>query len=55
MEDDYKEVRFDLYCRFCKYYNREERMDPCNECLESGMNQNSSKPVFFKERGDNDD
>lgn len=47
-----KEVRFDLFCPTCEYRDREERMDPCNECLETGMNIESSKPVMYKEKTD---
>lgn len=52
MDNDYKEAKFDVYCKFCQYSDREERMDPCNECLETGMNHGSAKPVCFKERED---
>lgn len=51
-EVDLKEVRFDTYCQTCKYKDLDEKFDPCNECLETGMNLNSEKPVKWK-GGDN--
>lgn len=49
MVNDFKEVQFDQYCKICEYGEREERMDPCNECLETGMREETSKPMFYKE------
>lgn len=50
MEDDYKEVYFNEYCKTCKYEKLEEKFDPCNECLEHGMNIQTSKPVNWVEK-----
>lgn len=50
MEDDYKEVYFDEYCKTCKYEELEEKFNPCNECLECGMNVQTSKPVNWMEK-----
>lgn len=52
MDEDYKEVRFDKYCASCKYKNLDEKCDPCNECLESGMNIGSSKPVNWEAKNE---
>lgn len=46
----FKEVRFDIYCQKCAYRDRKEAQDPCNDCLEVGMREESSKPEFFKEK-----
>ena len=43
-----KEVRFDLYCEKCKYKGRKESEEPCDECLEHGVNDASHKPVKFE-------
>lgn len=48
-EVDLKEVRFDIYCQKCEHKNLEEKFDPCNECLNKFMNENSEKPLFYKE------
>ena len=47
--DNLKEVRFDIYCKDCKYFARAEEDDPCVDCLLESVNQNSKKPVYFKE------
>lgn len=48
MGDEYKEVRFDLYCETCKHKDLKETLDPCNECLEEGMNLESVKPIKWE-------
>lgn len=45
-----KEVRFDIYCPKCKYYENKESEDPCWDCLNQGWNEESHKPVYFKEK-----
>lgn len=50
MENDYREVRFDEYCKFCKHKATKETEDPCNECLEEYLNLHTPKPVKFDER-----
>ena len=44
-----KEVYFDKYCSKCVYKNKDEKDDPCDECLCNPSNENSHKPVNFKE------
>jgi hypothetical protein len=48
-DNEYKEVYFHLYCMKCKYYNRKDVEDPCNECLGEPFNEHSHKPVKFEE------
>ena len=50
MEIKNKIVRFDKYCPKCEYNDLDEGKDPCNECLYSPANQNSQKPINFKEK-----
>lgn len=50
MENIYKEVRFDTYCPTCEHCDKEENVDPCNDCLDEAMNNNSEKPVYYKEK-----
>ena len=51
MEDEYhKEVKFDKYCKACKYEKLSEVKDPCNECLEYGMREGTEKPLYFEEK-----
>ena len=48
-ENRYMEVDFKTYCAKCKYKNTAEVMDPCNECLDYPMNENSRVPIKYKE------
>ena len=45
-----KEVRFDIFCQTCKYRDLKEFMDPCNECLDYPVNENTAQPVCYKEK-----
>lgn len=49
MEQEYKEVYFDEYCKSCKYYKLSEEEHPCDTCLENPINLYSQKPVNWKE------
>lgn len=48
--DDFKEVRFDIYCGKCEYSKKEGYEDPCNECLEQGMREGTEKPLNWEKR-----
>lgn len=52
MVGDLKEVFFDVYCPTCAYKDcKEDDPDkPCYECLEVPANQDSHKPVNWKEK-----
>lgn len=49
MEENLKEVRFDIYCKTCKHWELPDEEDPCNECLAIPANNNSHKPVCYEE------
>ena len=53
MDEDYREVRFDLYCKDCKHKEVTETESPCNECLEHPVNLHTYKPVNWKETDKN--
>lgn len=53
MYEDFKEVRFDLYCNDCKHNEVPEIESPCNECLEHPVNLRTHKPVNWKEMDKN--
>lgn len=47
--ENFKHVRFDLFCPTCTH-NDEEESDPykpCNDCLAEFARQNSTKPVNY--------
>lgn len=50
MDEDFREVRFDLYCRDCTHNEVPETESPCNECLEEPTNLYTYKPTGFKEK-----
>lgn len=50
MDEDYKEVYFDQYCKICKYKDLAENEEPCSECLDKPLNLYSHKPVLYKEK-----
>lgn len=43
-----KEVRYDLYCKYCEFMTKSASDDPCNECLGTPSNGDSHVPVNFK-------
>ena len=44
-----KEVYFDKYCELCKHKDKPESDSPCWECLDEPVNDDSHKPLYFKE------
>lgn len=48
-----KEVRFDIYCKTCKYRFESEVKDPCNECLSFPVKPYSSIPINWKSKSRN--
>lgn len=44
-----KLVEFHKYCKTCKHRALEEWLDPCHDCLNHPINQNSKKPVNYDE------
>ena len=48
MEVDYQEVYFNDYCKTCIYKNKDEREEPCNECIEQPYVLNSHGPINYK-------
>ena len=48
-----KEVKFDVYCPKCEYYEKSEAEDPCYDCLNQGWNADSHQPIMFKENEKN--
>lgn len=48
--NEYKEVRFDKYCKTCKHEKIKDTDEPCNECLDNPTNYASIKPVNYEEK-----
>ena len=49
MEDSYKEVYFDQYCKTCEHKKLKEHESPCDDCLNETVNLYSHKPARYKE------
>lgn len=47
METTAKEVRFDKYCKHCKYKDNTEEDYPCYLCLDIGGRPYSHKPMYY--------
>ena len=47
-----KLVNFQEYCAKCVYKDKLEEEDPCWDCLVTPVNEDSHKPVMFKENTD---
>lgn len=50
MDEETILVNFEKYCKTCKHYKVDEVKDPCNECLDSGANRNTDKPVLWEKK-----
>ena len=50
MEESYKEVYFDQYCKTCEHEKLKETDDPCDECLNNPVNLSSHKPAMYEEK-----
>ena len=47
--NDTRECLFNIYCKTCKYFEKEGWEDPCDACLCETYNIDSHKPVNYKE------
>lgn len=45
-----KEVRFDIYCITCKYWDLPEICSPCDECLGIPTRDDSHKPYCYESK-----
>ena len=50
MERVNKIVKYDLYCKNCEHFEKEDWEDPCHECLQTPARQDSHKPLYFEEK-----
>lgn len=47
-----KIVDFQNWCFKCQYFKNKEADPPCDECLDEPVNEDSHRPVYFKEKAD---
>ena len=50
MRVENKEVDFNTYCEICENRDLNGYEEPCDECLSTPYNLNTSKPINFKEK-----
>lgn len=50
MKSDYKIVYFENYCNKCVHEKKKECEEPCDHCLEYGVNEHSHRPIDFERR-----
>ncbi len=43
-------VRYDLWCDKCQHKTIKENDEPCEECLDHPINENTERPINFKEK-----
>ena len=48
MDSHFKEVYFDNFCAKCKHKELDEKLDPCNECLEYGAREDTHTPLHYE-------
>lgn len=48
MDEIYKEVYFHEFCETCKYKDKKNVEEPCNECLDNPLNLYSHRPVNYE-------
>ena len=48
MEISEKIVDFEKYCKYCKHKNYPEYTEPCRFCLDTPVNNNSERPIYFE-------
>ena len=48
MEIIEKIVDFEKYCKYCKHKNDLEYTEPCRFCLDTPVNNNSERPIYFE-------
>ncbi len=45
-----KIVKFEKWCKTCKYKDTPENEDPCEECVSQGVREYSHKPEKYEEK-----
>ena len=49
METHFKIVEFDKFCKTCEHKDLPESESPCWDCLTESVNEDSHRPVKYKE------
>lgn len=46
-------VDYFIYCKTCKYKELEGWKDPCNDCMNTPVRKNTSKPINYTKQEEN--
>lgn len=46
------EVHFDIYCPRCLDWGTSEWKEPCDRCLSTPVNEDSRRPLYFRQDPD---
>ena len=50
MDESYKEVYFNNYCKKCRHEKCEDFKEPCHSCLNEPVNLYSHKPTKYEKK-----
>lgn len=50
MDENYKEVDFNKYCKTCMHFDKMEEEEPCYECLGEPARVDSHKPLKWEKK-----
>ena len=50
MRETNKVVFYEKYCPLCKYEDKTEKEEPCCDCLDCPVREDTHKPVKWEER-----
>lgn len=50
MDDIFRFVDFETWCKRCVNKDLDEAKSPCNECLDKGSREQTEKPLYFEEK-----
>ena len=50
IENSQMMVRYDIWCQKCTHKNTKENDEPCDECLDNPVSENTERPIKFKEK-----
>ena len=50
IENNQRIVCYDIWCQKCLCKDIKENDEPCEECLDNPTNENTERPIKFKEK-----
>lgn len=50
MSEDFVKIVDFQWCNKCRYFDKDEGEDPCDECLNTPALDDSHRPLYFDEK-----